>query len=165
MIKGRRKRHCHSGWRGTRDKPRRRVKKLQWTLDGYLGSNPLSLRFCNVSSGLVAAPSAQRRSCSSVTVCVVAGCLTWISIVVPGATGSTHPACLNTLMPTIAASYRLSPDTSTLCRTPESPMMLTVQAFVGILVTRRISSSLNIRHAPKCHDANRRPCATKINKG
>jgi hypothetical protein len=50
----------------------------------------------------------------------------------PGAIGSTQPSFFNKLKPTIAASYRLSAETSTLCHTPDGPVKLTVQVFVAI---------------------------------
>src|SRR4051812_23289561 len=89
-------------------------------------------------------PSTHRRSCASETLCVVAGCLTWISSRVPGAIGSVQPSCFNRLKPTIAASYRLSAETSTLWRTPDGPVKLTVHAIVATWLT--IPVSLYLRH-------------------
>jgi hypothetical protein len=51
---------------------------------------------------------------------------------VPGATGSTQPSRFNKLKPTIAASYKLSAETSMLWRTPDGPVKLTVHAIVGM---------------------------------
>ena len=86
-----------------------------WVRPGfYLANSSFSFRFRSVSSGLTAMPSTHRRSCASETLCVVAGCRTWISSRVPGAIGSTQPSCFNKLKPRIAASYRLSAETSTL---------------------------------------------------
>src|ERR1044072_8676926 len=77
-------------------------------------------------------PSTHRRSCANETICVVAGCLTWIWSRVPDAIGSTQPSFFNRLKPTIAASYKLSADTSTLWPTPDGPVKLTVHVFVAI---------------------------------
>src|SRR4051812_8041825 len=76
-------------------------------------------------------PSTQRRSCARETQWVVAGYLTWISSRVPGAIGSTQPSRFNKLKPTIPASYKLSAETSTLWRTPDGPVKLTVHAMVA----------------------------------
>src|SRR3954464_3349878 len=88
-------------------------------------------------------PSTQRRSCASEALCVVAGCLTWISSRVPGAIGSTQPSCFNKLKPTIAASYKLSAETSTLWQTPDGPVQLTVHALIA--TTASVSDSLYLR--------------------
>ena len=105
-----------------------------------VGSNPsrdypairvLSRSFLTFSFGLLVAPSSQRSTCSTVTVCLTTGSWTDTSSLDARPGVSSHGDRRIAARASAAASKTLSAVTSTACRTPRTSIRVTVQVLLA----------------------------------